>query len=131
MEQFSSLILPIVLFVAILYFLMIRPQSKQQKERKLLLSSIRIKDKVTTIGGIHGTVTKVKEDTVIIRVAQNVEIEFEKHAVQNITNRNYKDSAPVQVKEKKANKAEVVEEEVNEAENIQEESPEEDTAKKE
>jgi len=112
MEQFSSLILPLVLFVAILYFLMIRPQSKQQKERRLMLASLRTRDKVITIGGLHGTIIKVKEDTVILRIAQNEEVEFEKSAIQTITNRNYKDSAPVAVKEKKATKkAEPVEEE--------------------
>jgi preprotein translocase subunit YajC len=125
MEQFSSLLLPIVLFVVIIYFLMIRPQNKQQKERKMLLASIRTRDKVITIGGLHGTVTKVKEDSVILRIAQNVEVEFEKTAVQSITNRDYRDSAPAAIKEKKTNKPEPVEEDNND--NTPEENNEENS----
>jgi len=100
MDQFSTLILPLIVFAVIVYFLMIRPQNKQQKERRQLLNSIRPKDKVVTIGGIHGTVTKVREDTVIIRVSANSEIEFSKTAVQNILNRNYKDTPAKETKGK-------------------------------
>ena len=119
------MLLPIVLFVVIIYFLMIRPQNKQQKERKMLLASIRTRDKVITIGGLHGTVTKVKEDSVILRIAQNVEVEFEKTAVQSITNRDYRDSAPAAIKEKKTNKPESVEEDNND--NTPEENNEENS----
>jgi preprotein translocase subunit YajC len=96
--DFTSFLLPIILFLAIIYFLMIRPNAKQQKERKLMLASLRLKDKIITIGGIHGVITKVKDDTVIVRVSRDVEIEFVKNAIQAITNRDYKQSEPVEEK---------------------------------
>jgi len=102
-SQFTSFVVPLILFVAIIYFLMIRPQQKQQKERRLLLNSIRAKDKVVTIGGLHGVITKVKEDTVLVRVAQNVEVEFSKSSIQTITNRNYKDGVVAGDKKQKKN----------------------------
>ncbi len=106
MGQYSNFVVTIILFLAIVYFMMIRPNSKQQKERKLLLSSIRPKDKVITVGGVHGTITKVKEDTVLIRVASNVDMEFSRSSVQSIVNRNYKDSTPIKEKKSKDNTVE-------------------------
>ena len=71
----------LVFFVVIIYFLTIRPQQKQQKRRQEMINSLKVNDKVVTIGGINGRITKLKEDTVLIRVADKVELEFQKTAV--------------------------------------------------
>ncbi|MDN5347877.1 MAG: preprotein translocase subunit YajC [Clostridia bacterium] len=71
----------LVIFFAILYFLMIRPQQKQQKKRREMLSKLKVDDRVVTIGGIHGRITKIKDTTVIVRIADKVEVEFEKNAI--------------------------------------------------
>jgi preprotein translocase subunit YajC len=91
----NSIIL-IVLFIGVFYFIMIRPQSKQMNEKRTMLNDLRLEDTVVTIGGIHGVVTRVDEDeeTIILRVAPEVEIEFLKAAVQTITNRDWREAYP-------------------------------------
>jgi len=76
--------LPLVLMFAILYFLMIRPQQKKQKELKKMLSEIKKGDKVITSSGIHGIIAGLKDDSVLIKVADNVKIEFSKSAVVSV-----------------------------------------------
>lgn len=68
-------------FVAIFYFLILRPQSKRTKEHKNLLGSLEKGDEVVTSGGIVGTVTKVEDQFVVCRVANNVELRIQKHAI--------------------------------------------------
>ena len=58
----------IVLIFAVLYFLMIRPQKKKEQKRKAMLNQVERGNRIVTIGGIHGEVASVKEDTVIILV---------------------------------------------------------------
>ena len=66
-----GLILYIGVFAAIFYFILIRPQKKKDKQYKDLLASIEIGDKVTTIGGFYGTVTKIKEDKIEFEIGTN------------------------------------------------------------
>ena len=80
----SSLI-PFAAIIAIFYFLIIRPQNKKRKETEQMLSALKKGDKIITIGGIHGTVQSVKETTVIIKVDENVKLEFLRSAVSNVT----------------------------------------------
>jgi preprotein translocase subunit YajC len=89
-------ILIVVLFIAVFYFIAIRPQSKQMNEKRTMLGNLRPEDAVVTIGGIHGVVVRSDEDeeTIILRVAPGVEIEFLKAAVQSITNRDWRDEFP-------------------------------------
>ena len=105
-QNLTNMLIWLVVFFGIIYFIIIRPQNKQQKARRAMLDSLRVKDKVITIGGIHGTITKVKEDTVMIKVADNVEIEFLRHAVQSIENRDYREEldSGKEKKSKKVNK---------------------------
>lgn len=63
-----SLIVPLVLMVAIFYFLMIRPQNKKQKQRNSMLSQLKKGDKIVTIGGLHGTIAEISDDVVVLRV---------------------------------------------------------------
>jgi len=90
-QSLMNMLIWLVVFFAIIYFIIIRPQNKQQKARREMLDSLRVKDKVITIGGIHGTITKINEDNVMIKVADGVEIEFLRQAVQSIENRDYKE----------------------------------------
>ena len=85
--QLFSMLIPFGLIILVFYFLIIRPQNKKQKETQAMLSSIRKNDRVTTIGGIRGVVQAVKDDTVIIKVDDNVKLEFSKSAVSAVNNR--------------------------------------------
>lgn len=75
---------PLVLIVLIFYFLMIRPQNKRQKEMEKMISALKKGDKIISVGGIHGTVVNTKERTVIVRVDDNVTMEFNRTAVASV-----------------------------------------------
>lgn len=73
--------LPIVLMFALLYFLMIRPQTKRAKEHKQMMETLQKGDEVLAGGGILGKITKVGENYVALEVAPNTEISVQKAAV--------------------------------------------------
>jgi len=75
---------PFILIIVIVYFMMIRPQNKKRKETEKMLAAIKKGDKVVTIGGLHGTIQTVKESTVIIKVDDNVKLEFLRSAISNV-----------------------------------------------
>jgi len=70
--------------IAIFYFLIIRPQNKKQKETQKMLSTIKKGDRIVTIGGIHGIIQSVKTNTVIVKVDDNVKLEFNRSAISSI-----------------------------------------------
>ena len=76
----SSLIMFGMIF-AVMYFFMIRPQIKKQKKEREYRLALQKGDKVITIGGIHGKITDIKEDTVIIEVHGRTTLKVEKTAV--------------------------------------------------
>jgi preprotein translocase subunit YajC len=80
---FSTLIM-FGLIIGIFYFLILRPQQKKQKERQKLLDAVKKGDKVITAGGLHGTVVGVEDKTLLIQVADNVKMKFERSAVSTI-----------------------------------------------
>lgn len=84
-SQLISLLYIVGLF-AILYFLMIRPQQQRQKKHQEMISSIKTNDKVITIGGIYGTIEKIKDNSIILEVADNVRMEFLKTAISQVIN---------------------------------------------
>lgn len=73
--------LPLVLMLVVLYFLMIRPQQKRLKEHRAMVAALKKGDEVVTNGGLGGTVTKVGEAYMSLRVAENVEVNVQKNAV--------------------------------------------------
>ena len=80
----GSLISTLVMFgavILIMYFLMIRPQQKRQKEHQKMLDSIKKGDKVITTAGMHGTVVDIDGNSFVIQVADNVKITFDKQAI--------------------------------------------------
>lgn len=78
-------ILMIALIFFIFYFMILRPQQKRQKERQKMLDAVKKGDKVVTAGGVHGTVVGLDEKTVLVQVAENVKLKFEKTAISGIT----------------------------------------------
>ncbi len=68
-------------FLAIFYVLIIMPRKKQEKRHKETITSLKRGDKVVTIGGLKGEVARVKEDTLVLKVNDNTEMEFVKKAV--------------------------------------------------
>lgn len=69
---------------AIMYFMIIRPQNQRQKKVKEMLATIKKGDRVVSIGGIHGTVDNVKDDTVILDIGKGNTIEFNKSAIATV-----------------------------------------------
>lgn len=67
-----------------MYFLMIRPQQKRMKERDKMLSELKKGDKVVMSSGIYGVITQIDDRTVIVQVADNVKLKFEKSAVATV-----------------------------------------------
>jgi len=73
--------LPLVLMLVVFYFLMIRPQQKRMKEHRAMVGALKKGDEVVTNGGLGGTVTKVGDAYLSMRVAENVEVNVQKSAV--------------------------------------------------
>jgi preprotein translocase subunit YajC len=76
--------LPIILMFVVLYFLMIRPQMKKQKEQKSMIEALAKGDEVITAGGVLGRITKVGEAYITVEVADNTEIVVQKGAVATL-----------------------------------------------
>ena len=70
-----------VLMFGILYFFMIRPQQKKAKDQKKFAEEIKKGDYVVTIGGVHGRIAEVEDDTIIVEVERGARIRFSKSAV--------------------------------------------------
>ena len=77
----SSMLIFILLMILIFYFFMIRPQQKKQKKIEEARNSLQKGDRVVTIGGIHGKITDIKDNTFTIEIAHDVRIEVDKAAI--------------------------------------------------
>lgn len=78
--------LPLLLLVPLMYFVMIRPQQKRQKQWQAMLGGIKTGDRVTTAGGIRGVILSIKDDAIIIRVAPDgLKLEVAKSAIASVT----------------------------------------------
>ena len=76
---------PLVLIILVMYFLMIRPQQKKQKEEQKMRNSLRVGDELTTIGGIKGRVVAIKDDTITVETGSDrTKMQFEKWAIQTV-----------------------------------------------
>jgi preprotein translocase subunit YajC len=79
------MLLPLLL-IPVLYLVMIRPQQKRQKQWQDMLQKIKTGDRVTTAGGIRGTILSIKDDAIVIRVApDNLKLEVAKNAIASVT----------------------------------------------
>src|SRR5882757_6733959 len=80
-----TMLLPLLL-IPVLYFVMIRPQQKRQKQWQSMLTSVKPGDKVTTSGGIRGTILSIKDDVMIVKVAPDgIKMEIAKSAIASVT----------------------------------------------
>ncbi len=80
----TSMLPMIIAFFAIMYFLMIRPQQKREKERLAMLAAVSKGDNVITTGGICGSVVGLSDDRVVLRVDENVTMEFVRGAIAQV-----------------------------------------------
>lgn len=77
-------LLPLVLFGVVLYFLMIRPQVKRQKEHKKMVETLGKGDEVATAGGIVGKITKMGDNFITVEITEGVEVKFRRAAVESV-----------------------------------------------
>ncbi|GGH03019.1 preprotein translocase subunit YajC [Silvibacterium dinghuense] len=78
--------LPFVLIIVVFYFLLIRPNQKRQQTWQQMLGNLKSGDRVTTNGGIRGTILSIKDDAITLRVApDNIKIEVVKSAIASVT----------------------------------------------
>lgn len=81
-------IIPYMIIFLIFYVLVIKPQKKKQKDHKELLTKLKKNDQIVTAGGMHGVVSMVKEKTVMIRIDDNVKVEFDIESVSTVANKS-------------------------------------------
>lgn len=77
----ANAILPFILMAAIFYFMLWRPQKKEQQRRQRMLASLKKGDKIITMGGMYGVLTAVGDNKVTVKLAENVEVEFTRASV--------------------------------------------------
>ena len=78
-------LLPMILIFVVFYFLLIRPQRKKDKEAKQMLANLKVGDRVCTIGGIYGTIVRIKDDVMTIEVGENkTQLVFARWAIRNV-----------------------------------------------
>ncbi len=77
-------LLPLVIFGVVLYFLMIRPQVKRQKEHRKMVEALAKGDEVVTNGGVAGKITDMGENFIQVEVAEGVEVKCRRHAVESV-----------------------------------------------
>jgi preprotein translocase subunit YajC len=79
-----QLVLPFAMMFAILYFIVLRPQQRQKADRERMLTALKRGDRVVTTSGMHGTVIGLGENTVTLRVADQVKLEFDRSAIGRV-----------------------------------------------
>lgn len=96
MGEMISLIVPMVLMFAVFYFLLIRPQRKKDKKAKEMLAALQVGDRISTIGGIYGTITGIKDDTIELTVGkENVKLVFARWAIRQVENSDVENDSEV------------------------------------
>ncbi|MCZ7661985.1 MAG: preprotein translocase subunit YajC [Thermoleophilia bacterium] len=84
-------------FIAIFYFMAIRPQQRQKKAHEALVASVRRGDKVITAGGIHGTIKRVEDGVVTLEVAKGVTIKLARRAIAEVLRDTAETQAPAEI----------------------------------
>jgi preprotein translocase subunit YajC len=79
-----GLIMPFLVVGVLFYFMILRPQQKQQKERKAMLDALKKGDQVVTVGGIYGELVALKEDYVTVKVAEKTEIKVSRSGISHV-----------------------------------------------
>ncbi len=76
--------IPLILIFVIFYFLLIRPQQKKAKEHRQMLDAIKKGDKIMTSGGIYGVVEQVEQNTIMVKIAENVKVKVRKEYIATV-----------------------------------------------
>lgn len=84
--SFLGLIIPLVLMFAVFYFLLIRPQQKRQREVKEMQDALQKGDNIITIGGLHGKIHSMDEDTIVIVTEGGVKLTYDRASVREVVN---------------------------------------------
>jgi len=86
LESLSQLgpFLPLIILFVVFYFLLIRPQQKHQKKRQELLRSLKKGDRIVTIGGLFGMIKEIDEDTIVLKIADNINVKFARASVDRV-----------------------------------------------
>ena len=78
-------LVPLILVFVVFYFVLIRPQRKKDKEAKAMLDNLKVGDRICTIGGIYGTIVKIKDDVLTVEVGeQKTQLIFARWAIRNV-----------------------------------------------
>ncbi|WP_343752667.1 preprotein translocase subunit YajC [Lentibacillus halophilus] len=86
MESSLLTFLPLILIFVIFYFLLIRPQQKRQKQVKQMQADLQKGDKVVTIGGLHGSIHALDENTVVLQEENGPKLTFDRSAIREVKN---------------------------------------------
>jgi preprotein translocase subunit YajC len=86
-DQLMSFLIMFGPLIAIMYFMIIRPQQKRAKQQQALISSVKKGDAVTMSGGMHGTVNDIDDSTVTVTIAPNCHVKFEKSSIANVSSK--------------------------------------------
>ena len=81
MDQNMVSIIWIVGLILVLYFLMIRPQQQRQKKQQEMIDGLRVGNRVITMGGMHGKIVAIKDESFLVEIAANVQIELQKASI--------------------------------------------------
>ncbi len=76
--------LPLIVMFVIFYFLLIRPQQKQRKERQALLQGLKKGDRVITVSGIYGLIKEINDNVITLRIADNVNVKMVREGVNSV-----------------------------------------------
>ena len=101
MQQLAPQLLMLAVFIGAMYFFLIRPQKKKEKQIQQMRNSLSVGDEIITIGGIHGKIVKTKEDSIVIQVgADKVKFEMTRWSVSSVVSSS-KSAQKEEVKEEK------------------------------
>ena len=78
----------IIVLIGVFYFLLVRPQQKQRKTRATMMDSLTVGDEIFTAGGILGTITRIKDQTIWLRISEKCEIELLKSSIGGLKARD-------------------------------------------
>ena len=80
-------LLPFALMFLVLYLLILRPQMKKQRNQQRMIDELEKNDEIVTSGGIHGIILNIKDDILVVKIADNVKIEVSRAAVSRVKNK--------------------------------------------
>ena len=80
-------LLPFALMFLVLYLLILRPQMRKQRNQQRMIDELEKNDEIVTSGGIHGTILNIKDDILVVKIAENVKIEVSRAAVSRVKNK--------------------------------------------